>query len=222
MSQLFWRPLNLFLRSRQPHPLQLKWITTSGGGNPAKEGGSKKGTDSKEGAASKKETKKAGDAKKAKEKKPSILQKMTKKSQDQSAVSSSMSIVARQNLSPKYWRPVGLKSIHEGIPPPPYFWPHEVKQIEFGLRLWKPVFIFAWIFLGLVTFQYLFTNRVEKFVELPPYKAFPHLRIRTKPFPWGDGQTPFLRYLGFKDPLPRGYLEGVEPPDAPKYPFQET
>ncbi|XP_054161774.1 cytochrome c oxidase subunit 6A1, mitochondrial-like [Oppia nitens] len=74
--------------------------------------------------------------------------------------------------------------------------------------LWKKLFIFVCIpaigLSGLNT--YLVEKEHHEHFERPEFKQYEYMRIRTKPFPWGDGQRS-LFHNPMVNPLPDGWEE---------------
>merc|ERR1712183_379032 len=78
-----------------------------------------------------------------------------------------------------------------------------------GWKTWKKIFYFCAvpvIILGNVNAFYL-ADPAEH--ERPPFVPYEHLRIRTKGFPWGDGNHS-LFHNSHANALPDGYEHGEE------------
>jgi len=76
-----------------------------------------------------------------------------------------------------------------------------------GWKMWKKVFFF-------VACPVIIVGHVNAFIlpdasehDPPPFVPYDHLRIRTKKFPWGDGNHSFI-HNSHVNALPDGYEEG--------------
>ena len=75
-------------------------------------------------------------------------------------------------------------------------------------NLWRRVFFFVCIpaiGLGAVN-TYLIEKEHWDHYERPEFKPYEYMRIRTKPFPWGDGNHSLL-HNPLVNPLPDGWEE---------------
>ena len=77
------------------------------------------------------------------------------------------------------------------------------------MKLWKNISIFV-VIPGLAwTTWNAYSKEAEHMKHIAehgraPFQAYPHLRIRSKPFPWGDGNHS-LFHNPHTNPLPEGY-----------------
>ncbi|XP_063983699.1 cytochrome c oxidase subunit 6A1, mitochondrial-like [Diachasmimorpha longicaudata] len=80
------------------------------------------------------------------------------------------------------------------------------KGSEKGVKLWRNITYFValpTVALALLN-TYLMEKEEEKTLRRPEFKPYDHLRIRTKRFPWGDGNHS-LFHNPHRNALPDGY-----------------
>ena len=75
--------------------------------------------------------------------------------------------------------------------------------------LWKKISIFVAAPALVLTTYSTYSKEKEHWAHIeehgrPPFIAYSHLRIRTKPFPWGDGNHSLIHNKR-TNPLPEGY-----------------
>ncbi|XP_059146023.1 cytochrome c oxidase subunit 6A1, mitochondrial-like isoform X2 [Physella acuta] len=87
------------------------------------------------------------------------------------------------------------------FPPSPYGPEDEGKFSE--SQKWKAATFWAIAMVGTLAVYLQFTKKHE---ERPEFIPYPHLRIRNKPFPWGDGNHT-LFHNKYYNALPDGYEE---------------
>ena len=81
------------------------------------------------------------------------------------------------------------------------------KHAHSAIRLWKRVAVFVAV-PGLILSSYnAYVVETEHLSHgRPEFVPYIHLRLRTKPFPWGDGNHSLL-HNPHTNPLPEGYEE---------------
>ncbi|XP_057598960.1 cytochrome c oxidase subunit 6A1, mitochondrial-like [Hippopotamus amphibius kiboko] len=75
---------------------------------------------------------------------------------------------------------------------------------EGSARMWKAFTYFVALPRVGVSMLNVFLKSHPREEERPEFIAYPHLRIRSKPFPWGDGNHTLFHNLHV-NPLPTGY-----------------
>ena len=80
-------------------------------------------------------------------------------------------------------------------------------------KRWKNIFFFGAIPVIIFAHVSAFVLPDEADHAPPPYIDYDHLRIRTKPFPWGDGKKSLI-HNPHVNALPGGYEEGYGPDEV--------
>ena len=80
-------------------------------------------------------------------------------------------------------------------------------------KRWKNIFFFGAIPVIIFAHVSAFVLPDEADHAPPPYVDYDHLRIRTKPFPWGDGKKSLI-HNPHVNALPGGYEEGYGPDEV--------
>ncbi|XP_051176770.1 cytochrome c oxidase subunit 6A2, mitochondrial-like [Leptopilina boulardi] len=73
-----------------------------------------------------------------------------------------------------------------------------------GEKLWKMISLFVAVPAVIVTGAINYYEHVNHEHHRPEFIPYEHLRIRNKPFPWGDGNHS-LFHNKHRNPLPTGY-----------------
>jgi len=103
-------------------------------------------------------------------------------------------------------------SASKAVPPQSAFakdWLHRIEHANKSSRMWKILsFTLVPVSIGICMVNAYYMEIDDHHKARPPFVPYEHLRIRRKPFPWGDGNHSF-----FHNPLKNALPDGYEVPD---------